>query len=849
MARKEKHRGKGGKPSPTASDPAALPGRAAAALAAGQFKEAMEGYKELLKRERRPEWLDALAEAYAGRARQLAAKGMAKEALVLWRNRAELCGKPIAAGDEVALLAAAGQVAEATRRYLQHPAPEELKGLEPQLATALLAAPDAALAALPGDAPLLRQRAAALAALAACESGDAAALEAALAAIPFRSPYRELRPLLKGLTLVATAPVEALKAVARVAADSPFGRLAAAVRAAALPAPQWFAALLPLDDEARRLVLDLKGVAPALLPFFLKLAALGQRPAAAPLQELLLAEHYRFPQEAVAALCRRLLPHLQGERYWQRHVRAFGAMSAPAALRLLALSCELQGDFAAAERYWLDLTDRLEEEGEGEAPRLEAALILRRLVKKTRPPAAEASLDIEAVEWLTRSLRLDPGHRDSYLQAIPALLADGGLKEARTHLAAALERFPDDAELLLQAVATAVAGSAFKKAAGYARRVLALDPINPRVHALLGRAHLAHARKQVAARKREAAERELKEAAEWLREPADRAALLTLRALAAPSRSGEAAALAQEALAAAGGAPGGLLHVALELRRNRLSVSHALADLKIALPKRFTPEEAVAVAGAVMALEEETELHGLLAVLEAPLEKALAGRFEEADALLLCEALRRCRSRWLTQRCAAAARKRYRHNPAFVYFELEARFGDYPRNLPAREEGELERAKAAALEQGDRRTAARIEQLLERSFGPSGPFGPYGGPFDISDDDDDDEEWEEDDLPFPPIETLEELLEDLGEKEFHRTLRLHLGDATYRMLEQMAEGRPLIEVLRELGKLSDALPPPRRSSPPKRRMPPKPPKAEPPKPAQRRDKTPPPKQRNLFDDE
>jgi hypothetical protein len=36
--------------------------------------------------------------SYAGRARELANKGMLQEALVVWRNRSSLCGKPLAEG-------------------------------------------------------------------------------------------------------------------------------------------------------------------------------------------------------------------------------------------------------------------------------------------------------------------------------------------------------------------------------------------------------------------------------------------------------------------------------------------------------------------------------------------------------------------------------------------------------------------------------------------------------------------------------------------------------------------------------------------------------------------------------
>ena len=54
--------------------------RASEAMRAGDFKQAIELYKRLVKQDARPEWRDALAEAYTGRARSLAAKGMFEEA-------------------------------------------------------------------------------------------------------------------------------------------------------------------------------------------------------------------------------------------------------------------------------------------------------------------------------------------------------------------------------------------------------------------------------------------------------------------------------------------------------------------------------------------------------------------------------------------------------------------------------------------------------------------------------------------------------------------------------------------------------------------------------------------------
>src|ERR1700693_4350670 len=59
---------------------APLAAKAMEALRLGDFKQAIELFKRLVKQDARPEWRDALAEAYAGRARILAAKGLFEEA-------------------------------------------------------------------------------------------------------------------------------------------------------------------------------------------------------------------------------------------------------------------------------------------------------------------------------------------------------------------------------------------------------------------------------------------------------------------------------------------------------------------------------------------------------------------------------------------------------------------------------------------------------------------------------------------------------------------------------------------------------------------------------------------------
>ena len=69
-----------------APSPQALAERGANALRQGQFKDAAEIFKQLSREDPRPEWTQRLCDAYAGRARTLAEKGMYKEAAIVLEN-------------------------------------------------------------------------------------------------------------------------------------------------------------------------------------------------------------------------------------------------------------------------------------------------------------------------------------------------------------------------------------------------------------------------------------------------------------------------------------------------------------------------------------------------------------------------------------------------------------------------------------------------------------------------------------------------------------------------------------------------------------------------------------------
>jgi cellulose synthase operon protein C len=713
-------------------DPAEL---ASAALAAARYKDAIELFKDLLKRERRPAWLDGLAAAYAGRAGQLAAKDMVKEALALWRTRAEACEVPLLDGPYVGWLMKTGQIDQALRLL---PSVDKLPAAlseqaTTQLAPAVLVAADHLLAGLSPESQ--GHRAAARTAIAACAQdgaqGDAAALEVALQGISFRSPYRDLRPLLKGLTLLATDPAAAAASLARVPVPGPCRALLQALRVCLMPGTEWLAGMRALDDAGRALVLDLKGCPLPQRALVLDLMVRSGSGALTPAELFDLLQRHRrvLPDGAARPLALRLLPH--APQRLDAFRAGFGPLVAADQERVLALAAELKLRPEDAEDHWLRLVKLL---GQSQSPagQRRAALVLRRLADEHAHHSPDGSLCVHALDWLQQSLKLDPTDRDTHLRLLRDARRDGDLKRARIWFDAASHQFPGDALVLQEGVEIALAAGAYKKAAGLAKQVLQADPINPRVRTLVGQSHLAHARKLIGAHKLQPAQRELDEAALWLRSAADRGQLALLRGFAAePAETGDS--LLRQAVADLGGALVGAFHLLLEAKRVKPGSGFAPQELlrRAAVDAHGTPDaaEVLALAQALHATpQREPAVSVALGVLNGMLTHAAARlQLNETDHLLLCEALHRHGQVELTRRFSAAALARWPGRPVFVYLEAAARFGAVPWTMPQTEWERLDRVFERARDQGDERTASRLSKLLGAASGP-GAFDVPNGP-------------------------------------------------------------------------------------------------------------------------
>ena len=776
---------------PASTDTAALAAHADASLGAARYKDAIEHFKGLLKRERRTVWLDGLAAAYAGRAEQLAGKGMVKEAVALWRTRADACGVSLLGGPYVAWLLQSGQVEQALGLLatVDQLPPEAQALARSQLAGAVLVAPDRLLTGLPADSPLLNQRAAARAALAACVRGDATALADALQAISFRSPYRDLRPLLKALALQTSDPQQAAQALARVPGNGPFEPLARALRVCLMPATGWLAGARQLDEAGRTLVLDLKGCPESQRALVLDLMARAGDAAPTPLElcDVLLRHRRALAAGVARSVCLRLLPH--APQRLDAFRASFPPLLAAEQERALALAAELKEEPDEAETHWLRLVKLLGATPADGAGRQRAALVLRRLADAHASHSPDGKLCLHARDWLGQSLALDPADLSSHLRLVRDARLCADLRQARTWLDAARKHFPADASLLQEAVEIALAAGSFKKAAGLAKQVLQLDPINPRVRTLIGQAHLAHARKQLKAQSPQAARRELDEAATWLRSAGERGLVKLLQGLSGDA--GDAGdALLREAMGELGGSLVGALHLLLEAHRAKREPGALVRRAGVDLAATPGASDVVALAHALNTLpERDAALPAALGGLSGMLKRAAGGlSFSESDHLLVCEALHRHGQRDLTRHFAETALKRWPQRPVFVYLDAAARFGAEPWRMPERDQQRLDRVFEQAQDQGDPRTAARLSKLLDATG--AGRF------------DDDDLLPELGDLgPGGVRGVMAMMLAIGGEDSFLDMARAQLGKATFDQLRRDIKGskkqfaQSLIELL------------------------------------------------------
>ena len=703
----------------------------------GRYKEAIAIYKDLLKRERRPDWEAALAETYLSRARQVAGKSMHQEAALLWENHAKL--RPGVGPSEEYLywLGRAGQPAKLAQAagVLPDAVARTPAGRQAVETVALMALEnEKLLGQLPSEHAIVRQRPSLRQAIAAYRAGHDAEAEECLKGIPSRSPYRNARTLLKALLALPTDRAAAAALLDRVEADSVCRSFARALRQAVATDPPELEGYLQLPARQQAVINALNGYDKTRV----NLLRDAQKAVAARAPKSLLETALKYRAELGETASRRfcqaaLIAYPEGIPLFER---AFGKLPPFEAHRIRALSLESEGDPATASRHWTRCIDELKQRPEGQREPLTQAAIHRHVARMAAGPAPEV-----AIEALEDSLALDPDDRQSYLLLISLHEELGDPKAAQAWLDELLKRFPRDPEALSMAMKAANRRKAFKKAAGYAKTLLEIDPINSQARKLLLDAHLGHARKQLKAGRVEAARKELEQARALDTQGRDPAPLF-VAGLAACGEGNlvQGGKLLREARALAGGGVAAQFQFAMEILLAGQDLN-ALSRLASGPDKGYVADkpELLALVKSIGQYRHEGKpnLGAALRKLAPLLKKSFKqAELSEEDCFGLCQGFADAGLYDLVAECAKQGLRRSPFAPGLSYFEALAKCKGDAAKLKPRDAFRLHSAIQHAQRSGDRRAAALIGNFL-RKFEESLP-------------DEDEDYLDFDGFPMPP---------------------------------------------------------------------------------------------------
>ncbi len=712
--------------------PAAIECKARDDLAQGRYRDAIAGLKQLLKLEPRPAWRDALAEAYAGRARELADKGMLKESLVMWENRASL-GEGISVElDQIALLMRLDQMEAALALYGEPDlSAAQRDRLRPVLAARLLSGDETFARRLPADDPVVLHAEAARSALTAYCGADDAALQAALAAIPFRSPYRDWAQILKALQRLPQRPDESRGLLARVADDSAFGALKRAAELALLPETDFLAAIRGAGEVTARFACILRGWPEQRIALGEALDRLGANPSP---DHLL---HFMARQRAILGEdwarrrgLRLLIDGFPSSMRWLVSV-GMGPASKEEENLVAAWKSESRRELWQEVERWEAYARGLMREGKAHPGdrKLRIALALRRadaqgdVLARATPSADADDLDRVVANQVAESLAWDPDDRDAHLRLIHYYRRGNQLKDARRILDGARTLWPNDLRVLGASLDIAIDAGSFKKATALAREMLAQDPINSGVRERLVNAHLAHARKLVLGGRVDLARKELGRAQEWAGSAQARERLDLTAALIGLAEDWDAGAPPVRALyAKLGGGLDAYLTLALGGDAVGLAPQTVLDAIGAGKPPASKRDDLLAGLSRLRShLDGGAKLSSALGAL---ITNALTGApwkaLSRGETEAACDTLRRCDLHKTRLTVARSALKRWRGAPVFELHLFEAKCARGRGGYGHTDLDRLERARARAHEEGDTRTAVRIEQILNEHSG----FGP-----------------------------------------------------------------------------------------------------------------------------
>jgi tetratricopeptide (TPR) repeat protein len=674
------------------------------------YKDAITAYKELLKREKRSEWEQELAKAYRARALEIAGKGMYQEAIVLWENQLKLCPKVEVDKEYAIWLLQAGQfpkLASLMDRMTESFGSTPLGRRLPEALALMALENDKLLAHLPRDHAIVKHQPIIKRALTAYAAKRDDEVEECLRQISSRSPYRNVRLLLKALQTLEKDRDGALVMLEKIEVDSACKRLVNILGRYARTAGPEILHFSELAAKQQTLIGKLNGYQKTQLNLLRDVKKVATTHSDRVAFETVINHRQTFGDEMSRRYCHSaLIDYPAGLALFER---AFGKLSPFEHYRVQALHAEQDQNYPLAASIWRKSIGELQKNSSGTRDVVTEALIFRHIAQLAATEVPEVAIDA-----LERSLELDPDDKESYLILIRLYEETDQAKKSQEWLDKGLKRYSRDVDLLVLAMQSASRRKAFKKAAGFAKTLLEIDPINSQGRQFLIDAHLGHARKQFQTGRLDLAKQELDQARPL--DPHRRQASLALIEGLWNLKQGDSertARLLEEGLRIAGGGIGAQFLLFMETLSVNLPLSAPLRHVAN-LPKNY-------VAGRhdlmnfvkLLGHYQKADKRRLAETLDK-LTPILKKSFKQADLssddrLNLCQTLAQSGQYPLLLLCAQEALRSSSFAPGLIYFEIYAKCKGEAKNLSMMDERRLQMAHDRAIRAKDRRSIVLIE--------------------------------------------------------------------------------------------------------------------------------------------
>ena len=173
-----------------------------------------------------------------------------------------------------------------------------------------------------------------------------------------------------------------------------------------------------------------------------------------------------LPAADVRSACLNLLPQIPDRIV--PFERSFGKLPEAEKSRILALVAEAKQDWSRAETHWRAAAEEFAKDGSRE-DRLSAGVIYRHLAAladKEPMIVGDGMFADPVVSYLRRSLDRDSDYLPAVLQLIKLYREQGDDQDWHALADEAAQRFPAESAVLMQAIESAAARKAYKKAAG-----------------------------------------------------------------------------------------------------------------------------------------------------------------------------------------------------------------------------------------------------------------------------------------------------------------------------------------------------------------------------------------------